>query len=354
MDDTAPIHLFSYGTLRLPDVQMACFGRLVEGVADAMPGYRTVEIEITDPDVLEASGVSIHLRAEPGSDPNDSIPGTVFRLTEADIWAADDYEGDNYVRETVRLASGLDAWIYVKGDDQSDDDRWAALISSEARGLALLDAIEAEEIIRAGRTELEIERDIFAIAARDFGVTTHWHDRVVRAGVNTLCVAGQPAPDRMVEADDIVFLDLGPVFGDWEADVGRSYAVGSDVERQRLVADLPIVFDAVRARFDADPDMTGAGLFAVAVEEAEARGWRFGGKIAGHLVGRYPFARSPAGKDGGRANPANTQRMRDPDPKGQRRHWILEIHLVAPDGRYGGFYERLLPPTAQPKVNANA
>lgn len=345
MDDTLPIHLFSYGTLRLPDVQMACFGRLVEGVADAMPGYRTVEIEITDPDVLEASGVSIHLRAEPSDDPNDSITGTVFRLTEADIWAADDYEGDNYARETVRLASGIDAWVYVKDNGQSDDDRWASLVGSEARGMALLGAIEAAGIVRPGRTESEIERDIFAIAARDFGVTAHWHDRVVRAGINTLCVAGQPAPDRTVETDDIVFLDLGPVFGDWEADVGRSYAIGGDPERNRLVDDLSIVFDAVTARFQADADMTGAGLFAAAVEEAAARGWRFGGKIAGHLVGRYPFARSPAGKDGGRASPANGERMRDPDPKGQRRHWILEIHLVAPDGSFGGFYERLLPPS---------
>lgn len=346
MDDSQPIHLFSYGTLRQPEVQRACFGRLVEGAADAMPGYRTVEIEITDPDVLEASGKAIHLRAEPSDDPNDTIPGTVFRLSEADIWAADDYEGDNYVRETVRLASGIDAWVYVKGDDQSDDDRWAALAASEARGLALLDAIEAAGIIRSGRTELEIERDIFAIAARDFGVTAHWHDRVVRAGINTLCIAGEAAPDRTVEDDDTVFLDLGPVFGDWEADVGRSYAIGNDPERRRLVADLPIVFDAVRARFDADPDMSGAGLFAAAVEEAEARGWRFGGKIAGHLVGRYPFARSPAGKHGGRANPANTERMRDSDLKGQRRHWILEIHLVSPDGQFAGFYERLLPPAA--------
>jgi hypothetical protein len=34
--------------------------------------------------------------------------------------------------------------------------------------------------------------------------------------------------------------------------------------------------------------------------------------------------------------------MTDPDGKGQHRHWILEIHLVAEDGSFGGFYERLL------------
>ena len=225
---------------------------------------------------------------------------------------------------------------------ETEDAPFAALLAAERKALALLDAIEAADLIQAGRTELEIERAIFAIAARDFGVTEHWHDRIVRAGVNTLCVAGEAAPDRMIETDDIVFLDLGPVFGPWEADVGRSYAVGSDPLKHALCADLPIVFDAVKARFDAGPDMTGAALYAAAEAEAEQRGWRFGGRIAGHLVGEFPYARQPGDKELRRISPRNPQPMRAPDAEGRPRHWILEIHLVSPDGRFGGFYERLL------------
>ena len=219
---------------------------------------------------------------------------------------------------------------------------YEALVAAEGRALALLDAIEAAGLIAPGRTELEIERDIFRIAARDFGVTTHWHDRIVRAGPNTLCIAGEAAPDRTIGEDDIVFLDLGPVFGAWEADVGRSYAVGDDPVKHALCADLPRVFDAVKARFDADPDITGAALYATAHEEAERRGWSFGGKIAGHLVGGYPCARSPGDAATRRISPANTVRMRDPDTTGKPRHWILEIHLVSRDRSFGGFYERLL------------
>jgi Xaa-Pro aminopeptidase len=174
----------------------------------------------------------------------------------------------------------------------SDVPTFAALLAAQDRGLALLGAIEAAGLIAPGRSELEVERDIFAIASRDFGVTEHWHDRVVRAGANALCIAGQVAPDRVIAADDVVFLDLGPVFGDWEADVGRSYAVGGDPAKHRLVADLEAVFAAVQARFAADDAMTGEQLFAAAVAEADARGWSFGGKIAGHLVGRHPYARS--------------------------------------------------------------
>ena len=344
MADDKTIQLFSYGTLRQPDVQMALFGRSLTGSDDAMPGYRTTMLEITDPAVLATSGERFHPIVEPSSDPADEVAGRVFQISEAELWQADAYEVSDYARIRVQLRSGLFSWVYVKAEKRNESERLAALVAAEDRAFALLDAIEVAGVIAAGRSEFEIERAIFDIASRHFGVTEHWHDRVVRAGPNTLCVAGEAAPDRIVAEDDIVFLDLGPVFGEWEADVGRSYVIGADPEKRRLVADLEIVFDVVRRRFEKDESITGAGLYAAAHEEAEARGWRFGGRIAGHVVGLYPFALSPAGRDGGRISAANPQRMRDPDSHGQSRHWILEIHLVARDGSFGGFYERLLLP----------
>lgn len=221
---------------------------------------------------------------------------------------------------------------------------FAEIVAAEQKALALLGAIEAAGIVVAGRTELEVERAIFAIASREFGVTQHWHDRIVRAGPNTLLVAGEAGPDRTIGEDDIVFLDLGPVFGAWEADVGRSYAVGGDPVKHALCADLARVFDALQARFLADPDITGETLYAAAHEEADRRGWSFGGRIAGHLVGEHPCARNPHDKALRRIAPGNTVRMRDPDPDGRPRHWILEVHLVARDRDFGGFYERLLHP----------
>jgi len=240
--------------------------------------------------------------------------------------------------------SGLTAqkWRMIEDDSAASQ----KLLAAEGRALALLDAIEVAGLIAPGRTELEIERGIFAIAARDFGVTDHWHDRVVRAGLNTLLVAGEGGPDRMIAEDDIVFLDLGPVFGEWEADVGRSYAVGSDPDKHRLCADLLIIFDSVKAHFKATQDITGAGLYAFAESEAERHGWRFGGRIAGHLVGPFPYAMgpgiSPADKELRRVSPRNPTPMRGVDAAGRARHWILEIHLVSPDRQFGGFYERLL------------
>ena len=50
------VFLFSYGTLQLESVQLASFGRRLAGHPDAMPGFSKSFIEITDPDVLVASG----------------------------------------------------------------------------------------------------------------------------------------------------------------------------------------------------------------------------------------------------------------------------------------------------------
>jgi Xaa-Pro dipeptidase len=155
-------------------------------------------------------------------------------------------------------------------------------------------------------------------------------------------MAGEPAANRIIADDDIVFVDVGPVFGNWEADVGCSYAIGSDPVKHALCADLPVVFEAVRLRFLADPAMTGAALYQIAHEEAERRGWLFGGRIAGHVVGEFPYPRDPGTKPLRWVYPENVTSMRAPDDAGVARHWILEIHLVSRDRRFGGFFERLL------------
>ena len=108
------VYLFSYGTLQFPRVQMATFGRLLTGSEDAMPGYRTDLVEITDPDVLATSGERFHPVVVPSGDPADEVAGTVFQITEEEIRAADTYEVSDYVRARVRLKSGIDAWVYVQ------------------------------------------------------------------------------------------------------------------------------------------------------------------------------------------------------------------------------------------------
>jgi hypothetical protein len=114
LSDPAGVNLFSYGTLQLDSVQLASFGRLLEGQADAMPGYRRDMLEITDPDVIRTSGERFHPVVSPSDDPADAVEGKLFRITPDELAAADRYEVSDYKRIEVVLASGTRAWVYVK------------------------------------------------------------------------------------------------------------------------------------------------------------------------------------------------------------------------------------------------
>jgi len=218
-------------------------------------------------------------------------------------------------------------------------ERRAGLVAAEQKALALFDAIEAAGLIAPGKSEKDLDAEIYELAKRDFGVEKHWHKRVVRAGPNTVCIFADDPPVHTIAADDIVYLDLGPVFeanGEpWEADIGRSYALGGDPLKKKLVADLPRQFEIVKAHYYASPDITGAELYAFAQAAAKKAGWEFGGE--------FPHAQLiPGERETHRIALRNSQRMRDPDPNGRPRHWILEIHLVDKARSFGGFYERLL------------
>lgn len=223
-----------------------------------------------------------------------------------------------------------------------EEDRWAALLAAETRALALLDAIEAAGFVAPGRSESEVDADLAALAEAEFGIERHWHKRLVRAGANTLCVFSDTPPERRIEANDTVYLDLGPVFGEWEADVGRTFAVGDEPARNALVAALPEVFEETSAHVRAHPDITGTDLYAFACKAAEKRGYIFGGAIAGHTIGEFPHLTWPGPREHSRIYPENPTRLSDRDHLGRTRHWIIETHLVAPDRSFGGFYERLL------------
>jgi Xaa-Pro dipeptidase len=43
-------------------------------------------------------------------------------------------------------------------------------------------------------------------------------------------------PDRVIDPDDIAFADFGPIFEDFEADLGRTYVLGTDPVKHRLAA----------------------------------------------------------------------------------------------------------------------
>lgn len=224
----------------------------------------------------------------------------------------------------------------------TEQERADYLLDAQNKAVSLFEEIQ-RDLIRPGVTEAELSKEIHELAAKRFEVRSHWHKRVVRSGPHTLFPYQENPPDRTIQPDDILFVDLGPVFEAWEADFGRTYVLdGADEHKRRLRDALEPTWETCKARYRANPDLTGSELFTLVKEEARKAGYDFGGAIAGHLVGHFPHERIPKDMTTFYITDGNDLPMSRLDGKGKKYHWILEMHLVDRERQIGGFMEQLL------------
>lgn len=226
--------------------------------------------------------------------------------------------------------------------DQSEEAVAAGLLDAQGKAQTLFDEVESRNLIRPGVAETEINESIYALAKEMYGISRYWHKRIVRAGRNTLAPYDENPPDLTVGEDDVVFLDLGPVFEEWEADFGRTFVVGQDPLKRKLCRDIEKGFAKGKKYFHEHPDITASELYDFATRLADEAGWEYGGPIAGHLIGVFPHEKIAGDKISLYVHPKNHLRMQTPDAAGRKRHWILEIHFVDRAREIGGFYEELL------------
>jgi len=217
-----------------------------------------------------------------------------------------------------------------------------SLLAAQRKAEALFAAVLREGMIRAGISESGLSAEIHALAEREFGLQRMWHKRIVRSGPNTMLTFYDEPPDRLLTADDMVYLDFGLVFEAWEADLGRAYVLGSDPHKHRLAADIAAAFERGKDLYRRTPDLTAGALYDFVAGLASEYGWEFGAGSAGHLIGRFPHERPPDNARRFSIRHGNEQNLREPDARGAQRHWILEIHFIDRVRQIGGFYEELL------------
>jgi Xaa-Pro dipeptidase len=223
-----------------------------------------------------------------------------------------------------------------------EQERVRELKHAQNQAIELFNEIEARGLVRPGITESRLNGEIYALADKMLGTTIYWHKRIVRAGKNTLSPYDENPPDLTLTEDDILFLDLGPVFEKWEADFGRTFVLGTDPLKHKLRSDVGLAFAAGKVFFKKNPEIIASELYEFAHSLARQFGWEFGGRIAGHLIGHFPHERIDGDKITLYVHPESQTRMHSFDEKGCRRHWILEIHFVDREREIGGFYEELL------------
>lgn len=216
------------------------------------------------------------------------------------------------------------------------------LKEAQNKAETLFQTAEQRGFFYAGQSEKELNTKIFDLANELYGIKKFWHKRIVRSGPNTLFPYDENPKNLTIKKNDILFLDFGPVFEEWEADLGRTYVIGDDPVKLRLLRNMEEGFAIGKQHFKNHPDITGAELFNYSVRVAQDFGWEFGGTIAGHIIGNFPHKEIIGSEVIHYVHPENTQKMSAPDQFGNSRHWIYEIHYVDRKQLIGGFFEQLL------------
>lgn len=216
------------------------------------------------------------------------------------------------------------------------------LMKAEKLADELFQAIESSGLISAGKSEQQLNTEIFNLADERFGIKKYWHKRIVRAGRNTLFPYKDNPPDLFIREDDILFFDFGPILDQWEADYGRTYVIGHDPVKLKLKHDIEAAWYETRDWFRTRSSVTGAELFTYAEATAKKYKWTFGGEIAGHIIGHFPHEKLETGNFDNYVHPENNRDMFSPGADGKRKEWILEMHFVDREREIGGFFEQLL------------
>jgi hypothetical protein len=105
--------LFSYGTLQQRDVQLATFGRLLDGEPDELVGFALTFRSVDDAAFVRASGRRDHAVVTFTGGDESRVPGTIYAVSEDELARADAYEPAGWARVHAPLASGREAWVYA-------------------------------------------------------------------------------------------------------------------------------------------------------------------------------------------------------------------------------------------------
>jgi Xaa-Pro dipeptidase len=225
---------------------------------------------------------------------------------------------------------------------QSYTDRHLALRDAEIKAARLFSEVESRQLVRPGISEKVLNTEVYQLAFEMYGIKKYWHKRIVRAGPNTLHPYKENPPDLLIQEDDIVFFDFGPVFEDWEADFGRTYVLGNDQTKLRIQREIEEAWHIGKSHFDSCPDITGAELYQFILELTRERGWEYPQVHCGHLIGNFPHEKLHGDELENYIHSENHVSMRKPDKNGNPRDWILEIHFIDQAKQIGGFFEQLL------------
>lgn len=178
-----------------------------------------------------------------------------------------------------------------------------------------------------------VEEDAVALA-KDLlaskGMLRGWHDVYVRFGTNTTKTFGADSdPGIVLGENDLFFIDIGPVWEDWEGDGGDTFVVGANDLMSKCATDARTLFHIVRKKWSTE-GVSGKALYEFAVHEAGVMGWVLNMDLSGHRIADFPHEAYYPGP------------LAEIDFCPAPLIWVLEIHIRHPTQPFGAFFEDML------------
>ena len=165
---------------------------------------------------------------------------------------------------------------------------------------------------------------------QEMGATKAFHKPYIRFGSNTTKTFGADSdPGIRLGEDDIFFIDVGPVWEEYEGDAGDTFVTGSNPELKRCARDAKRIFNEVAKKWQTEK-ATGVELNHYAEQMAKDLGWVLNLDLGGHRLGDYSSAEHYEGP--------LSEISFHPSPN----LWMVEIHIWHPEQQFGAFYEDLL------------
>ena len=187
---------------------------------------------------------------------------------------------------------------------------------------------EISKIIKPGISESEAKKKAIELYER-FEIKKNWHNPYIYFNTNTiLTFKDKPKEEKILQEEDIAYIDIGPIIDDVEGDIGHTLVFGENKLYKELKSQSENIFENA-CNYWRESSPTGVELYKYIYKLTNDAGFIFNLNPAGHLIGSFPHK---GWKEG-----LNTYPF-DPEPG----YWILEIQIRHPEKSYGAFYEAVL------------
>lgn len=187
---------------------------------------------------------------------------------------------------------------------------------------------EVLDYLRPGIRESQVKEFAMQCFNRH-GIERTWHPPYARFGEHTLLTFQEKAKeDRILQEEDIAFVDLGIVRNGIEGDAGKTIVFGNNTTLKHLAEASQTIFEQT-IEFWKATNPSGIELYEYVYALADKLGVKWNLDPAGHLIGAFPHKGWKRG-------------INHYPEKIEAGKWILEIQIRHPKLAVGAFYEDLL------------